>query len=75
MNKYQTVTINTLYIGLGTAGSKLIYLLMLPLFTRWLTVDEYGATDTITIYTDVLMSILFLNIADSIFVYPKLAES
>ncbi len=75
MNKYQKVAKNTLLIAIGTIGSKLIYLLMLPLYTRWLTTDEYGASDTITIYTDILITILFLNIADSIFVYPKMAAT
>lgn len=73
MNKYQKIAKNTLFVAIGTIGSKLIYVLMLPLYTRWLTANEYGASDTITVYTDVLVTILFLNIADSIFVYPKMA--
>jgi O-antigen/teichoic acid export membrane protein len=75
MNKYKAIAINTIYVMMGTVGSKLIYLLMLPLYTRWLTSDEYGAADTITVYADILVTIMFLNIADSMFVYPKLAEN
>jgi O-antigen/teichoic acid export membrane protein len=75
MNKYQTVALNTVYILFGTVGSKLIFFFLLPLYTRWLETEEYGATDAITVYTSVLSSIVFLNIADAIFVCPKLAPS
>ena len=75
MNKYRTIAKNTVFVMLGTIGSKLIYVLMLPLYTRWLAADEFGAADTITVYTDILVTIVFLNIADSIFVFPKMAET
>lgn len=75
MNKYQTVALNTVYVLFGTVGSKLIFFFLLPLYTRWLGTEEYGATDAITVYTSVLSSIVFLNIADAIFVCPKLAMS
>lgn len=71
MNKYSFIVSNTLFVALGTLGSKLIYVLMLPLYTRWLATDEFGAADTITTYTDILITIIFLNISDAIFVYPK----
>lgn len=72
-NKYKSVVTNILYIAIGTLGSKLIYVLMLPLYTRWLATYEFGAADTITTYTDVFITIIFLNISDAIFVYPKTA--
>lgn len=73
MNKYTSIVSNTVYVALGTLGSKLIYVLMLPLYTRWLATDEFGAADTITTYTDILITIIFLNISDAIFIYPKTA--
>ena len=75
MNKYSSVVSNTIYVALGTIGGKLIYVLMLPFYTRWLATAEFGAADTITTYTDVLITIIFLNISDAIFVYPKTAPS
>ncbi len=75
MDKYRSIAVNTLFVMLGTIGSKLIYILMLPLYTRWLSADEFGASDTITTYTDILVTIVFLNIADSIFVFPKMAKT
>jgi len=71
VNKYKTIAINTAYVTLGTIGSKLIYIFMLPLYTRWLSTSEFGAADTITTYVDILITIIFLNIADAIFVYPR----
>lgn len=71
MNKYKTIAKNTIYVTIGTIGSKLIFILMLPLYTRWLSASDFGSADTITIYGDVLMTIFFLNISDAIFVCPK----
>jgi len=73
MNKYTSIVSNTIYVALGTIGSKLIYVLMLPLYTRWLATEEFGAADSITTFTDILITIIFLNISDAIFVYPKTA--
>lgn len=74
MNKYKTVLKHTLYVTVGTVGSKLLYVLMLPLYTRWLTTSEFGAADTVTTIADILVILVFLNIGESIFVCPKNAS-
>lgn len=71
MNKYKTAAKHTMYVAIGTIGSKLMYILMLPLYTRWLKTSEFGITDTLITIADITVAILFLNIAESIFVYPK----
>jgi O-antigen/teichoic acid export membrane protein len=47
MNKYRRLGKNTLFVFIGNASSKLIGLLMLPFYTRWLSVEDYGTTDII----------------------------
>lgn len=47
MNKYKRLGKNTLLVFIGNAGSKLIGLVMLPFYTSWLSVEDYGVTDII----------------------------
>ena len=75
MGRYSRLGKNTLLVFVGNAGAKLIGLLMLPFYTRWLSVADYGVTDIITIYVTFLMSIVTCCIAESIFIFPKDAET
>lgn len=52
-------------------GSKLIALLMLPFYTKWLSVDEFGTTDNVMIYVTLLFGLFTLSISESIFIFPK----
>lgn len=71
MGKYSRLGKNTILVFLGNAGSKLIGLLMLPLYTRWLSVEDYGTTDIINVYVTFIMSIVSCCIAESLFIFPK----
>lgn len=55
----------------GNAGARLIGLVMLPLYTRWLTVEEYGAADLVTVYAGLLTGITTVCIDAAVFVLPK----
>lgn len=44
---------------------------MLPLYTRWLSVEDYGITDIVTVYSSLLLSVITLCIAESIFIFPS----
>ncbi len=74
MGKYKTVAQNTLWVFIGTSGSKLISIIMLPLYTRWLSVDDFGAVDAMNVYAYLLSPIICMCIADAIFLYPKMAD-
>jgi O-antigen/teichoic acid export membrane protein len=69
--KYHRLGKNTLLIFIGNAGAKLIGLLMLPFYTRWLSVEDYGTTDIISVYVSLLLGIATACIADAVFVFPK----
>jgi O-antigen/teichoic acid export membrane protein len=44
---------------------------MLPLYTRWLSVEDYGTTDIINVYTLLLMGLVTACITDAVFIFPK----
>ena len=71
MGKYSRLGKNTLLVLLGNAGSKLIGLIMLPLYTRWLTVGDYGLTDVLNVYVSLLISVVSCCIGESLFIFPK----
>lgn len=71
MGKYSRLGKNTLLVFIGNAGAKLIGLFMLPFYTRWLSVEDYGTTDVITVYVTFLIGIVTFCISDAIFIFPK----
>ena len=44
---------------------------MLPFYTKWLSIEEYGITDTITIYSMFILGIVSAGITEAIFIFPK----
>jgi O-antigen/teichoic acid export membrane protein len=71
VNKYTRLGKNTVLVFIGNAGAKLIGLLMLPFYTRWLSVEDYGTTDIINVYVSLLLGLATACIADAVFVFPK----
>ena len=71
MGKYSRLGKNTLLVLVGNAGAKLIGLFMLPFYTSWLSVEEYGTTDIINIYVTFIMQFVSCCIGESIFIFPK----
>lgn len=70
-NKYRKLGFNSIFVFIGNVGGKAISLLMLPFYTRWLSVDDYGTVDLITGYSVTLYDVLTLCICSAIFIYPK----
>ena len=69
MGKYQTLAKNTGLVFVGTIGSKLINVIMLPLYTRWLVPDDFGAADTMNTYALLIVGFVCLCLPDAIFVF------
>ena len=67
-NIYTHFFLNTGYVLLGNSGSKIISVLMLPLYTRWLSIEEFGLVDLLQIYSALLIVIVGACIVDAIFV-------
>lgn len=68
---YRRLFKNTFLVFIGTASMKLIGFIMLPLYTRWLSVEDFGTTDIIQVYVTLLSAIFSFAISDAIFVFPK----
>lgn len=71
MGKYSRLGKNTVLVLIGNLGVKFIGIIMLPFYTRWLSVEDYGITDIISVYVSVFLCIVSMNIADSVFIFPK----
>ena len=71
MGKYVRLGKNAALVFLGSAGAKLMSLFMLPFYTRWLTVADYGSVDLIGIYSGLLLGFVSCTIFDALFIFPK----
>lgn len=69
-DKYKTLATNTGLLFVGSFGSKMISFFMLPLYTTWLSIDDFGTSDIITVYSTILVAIVSLCIAEAVFVIP-----
>lgn len=70
MGKYKFLAKNSLMVFIGNIGSKLIGFLMLPFYTTWLSVDDYGASDLVSVYVSLLLPFVSYSLTDAIFVFP-----
>ena len=73
-SRYKKLGKNTVLVFAGSAGSKLITLLMLPYYTRMLSTADYGISDLVYTYSGIMLSIMSCCIADAIFIFPKNAD-
>ena len=67
MNKYKRLISNTLIFAAGTFTSKLLVLLLMPLYTSILSTEQYGTSDLITQTANLLIPLACVGICDGIF--------
>lgn len=58
---------NSAIFAVGNLGSKLITFLMVPLFTNYLSTEQFGTVDLATTTVNMLSPIVALSIADAVF--------
>ena len=75
MNKYKKLASNTVILGIGTFGSKLLVFLLMPLYTAWLTTAEFGAAEMITGIANFLIPIACVGISTGIFRFAAEREA
>ena len=68
-NRYRSLVNNTLLFGLSTFGSKLLPFLMMPLYTRVFTQEEYGLRELLTASANLLIPIISLCISEAVIRY------
>lgn len=75
MNRYKKLASNTVILGIGTFGSKLLVFLLMPLYTAWLTTAEYGTAELITSTANLLIPVACLGITNGMFRFAAERES
>ena len=58
---------NTLILSMGTIINKGLMFIMVPIFTRWLSVEDYGSYDLFATYVSLLIPIITLSSSNAIF--------
>ena len=64
LGKFKTLLGHTLIYGLGNYGIKLIGFLLIPLYTRFLTPEDYGVMALVSMYTQALF--VLMNLGQSV---------
>ena len=67
MNMYKKLLDNSIIFAIGNLGSKLLTILLVPLYTYYLTTTEYGIVDIITTTSIMITPIITLSIYDALF--------
>jgi len=75
MNRYKKLFSDTLILGLGTFGSKLLVFLLMPLYTFLLSTAEYGTAELITGAANLLIPLACIGISNGIFRFAADRES
>lgn len=65
MNKYNKLISNSIIFIIGNFGSKLINLLMVPLYTNYLSTVEYGSADLILTTRNMLLPFLTMELGQA----------
>ncbi len=67
MKREKQLAKNTLIVALGKICTQFASFLMLPLYTSYLSTEEYGSVDLLNTYTSLLIPILFFQMEQAIF--------
>ncbi|MEG0618610.1 MAG: oligosaccharide flippase family protein [Bacilli bacterium] len=67
MNSYKKLLNNSIIFAIGNLGSKIIGILMVPLYTYYFTTADYGRLDLITTTVNLIVPICTLSIFESAF--------
>lgn len=69
MNQYKNLIKNIGILAIGKCSTKVISMLLVPLYTSILTTEEYGLFDILQTTINLLMPVLTLNIATAVLRY------
>lgn len=66
MNSYKKLIGNSFIFGIGSIGSKLISIILVPLYTYYLSTSEYGTVDLITVTVTMLLPIVSASVFEAV---------
>ncbi|MGG1593057.1 polysaccharide biosynthesis C-terminal domain-containing protein [Terribacillus saccharophilus] len=69
MKAYQKLLSNSIIFAIGNIGNKFIIFLLIPMYTYYLSVSEYGEADLITTTISLLVPIFSISISEAILRY------
>ncbi|MFI3685941.1 oligosaccharide flippase family protein [Vagococcus fluvialis] len=69
MNKYKKLFGNSIVFAIGNFGSKFINIIMVPLYTIYLTTENYGTVDLIMTLVSLLLPVFSLCIYEGVLRY------
>lgn len=69
MNAYNKLVNNSIIFAIGNLGSKLIYVLLLPVYTYYLSTAEFGNVDLITTTITMLLPIVSFSVYEAVLRY------
>lgn len=67
MSRESNLVKNTAILGIGAIFSKGLIFLMIPFFSRWLSVGDYGSFDWLSTYITLLIPFMTLSSGEAIF--------
>ena len=70
MGRNRSLFNNSIFFAIGNLGSRVVQLLMLPLYTKWLSPADYGVVDLLNNYINVLVLFIGLDVADALIIFP-----
>lgn len=65
--KSNNLSTNTIMLAIGTFLNKGLQFIMIPLFSRWIAIDDYGIFDLLCTYTALLIPIVTLASNEAVF--------
>ncbi|MPQ38231.1 oligosaccharide flippase family protein [Lactobacillus plantarum] len=74
MNKYKKLVNNSAIFVIGNFGSKIISLVMVPLYTYVLTTSQYGTVDLFTTTVSLLVPIMSCSIGEAVLRFVMLTN-
>lgn len=66
MNKYNKLVNNSIVFAVGTLGSKLILIILIPLYTYYLSSSDYGIVDLMTSTMSLLLPFITLTLEQAL---------
>lgn len=66
MNSYKKLLNNSMIFAVGTLGSKLVSLMLVPLYTYYLSTGEYGTVDLMVATINMLLPIVSVSVFEAV---------
>lgn len=74
MDSYKKLFSNSIIFAIGTMGSKVVTILLVPIYTYYLSAAEYGTVDLIVNTANLFLPIIFVSIYDSVLRFVMSAD-